>query len=111
MMIARALEDLAQTLLEEGKPLPAPAEDAQNRDADLIELVPFVGSRRNGSQVKRHELLKHLPKRMPSGARRRPAYDLLESGEQRETPVPRHNEIDNRLARKICEQLGIGQIR
>jgi hypothetical protein len=22
-------------------------------------------------------------------------------------PVPRHGEIDNRLARKICEQLGI----
>jgi hypothetical protein len=41
LMIASALEDLAQTLLEEGKPLPAPAEDAQNRDADLIELVPL----------------------------------------------------------------------
>jgi hypothetical protein len=36
--------------------------------------------------VKRHELPEHLPTRMPSGARRRPAYDLLESGERREDP-------------------------
>jgi hypothetical protein len=26
-------------------------------------------------------------------------------------PVPRHGEIDNRLARKICGQLGIDPIR
>jgi hypothetical protein len=26
-------------------------------------------------------------------------------------PVPRHGEIDNRLARKICGQLGIDAIR
>jgi mRNA interferase HicA len=26
-------------------------------------------------------------------------------------PVPRHAEIDNRLARKICQQLGIALIR
>jgi hypothetical protein len=26
-------------------------------------------------------------------------------------PVPRHGEIDNRLARKICQQLGITPIR
>jgi hypothetical protein len=25
-------------------------------------------------------------------------------------PVPRHTEIDNRLARKICQQLGIPPI-
>ena len=41
LMIASAIEDLAQLLLEEGKPLPVPREDAQNRDADLIELVPL----------------------------------------------------------------------
>jgi predicted RNase H-like HicB family nuclease len=41
LMIASALEDIAQLLLEEGKPLPIPREDAQNRDADLIELVPL----------------------------------------------------------------------
>lgn len=41
VMIASALEDLAQLLLEEGKPLPAPAQDASAPDADLIELVPL----------------------------------------------------------------------
>ena len=40
LMIASAIEDLAQLLLEEGKPLPVPREDAQDRDADLVELVP-----------------------------------------------------------------------
>ena len=41
LMIASALEDLAQALLEEGKPLPVPSEDAHSPDADLIELVPL----------------------------------------------------------------------
>jgi predicted RNase H-like HicB family nuclease len=41
LMIASAIEDLAQLLLEEGKPLPVPREDAQDRDADLVELVPL----------------------------------------------------------------------
>ena len=41
LMIASALEDLAQALLEEGKALPVPSEGAQSRDADLIELVPL----------------------------------------------------------------------
>jgi hypothetical protein len=35
------LEDLAQSLLEDGKPLPVPAEDAHSPDADLVELVPL----------------------------------------------------------------------
>jgi predicted RNase H-like HicB family nuclease len=39
LMIASALEDLGQALLEEGKPLPVPS--AQRPDADLIELVPL----------------------------------------------------------------------
>ena len=39
LMIASALEDLAQLCLEEGKPLPVPLEEVQSRDADLIELV------------------------------------------------------------------------
>ena len=40
LMIASAMEDLAQCLLEEGKPLPIPDPDA-SADADLIELVPL----------------------------------------------------------------------
>ena len=41
LMIASALEDLAQGLLEEGKPLPVPDNGVQSPDADLIELVPL----------------------------------------------------------------------
>jgi predicted RNase H-like HicB family nuclease len=41
LMIASALEDLAQILLEEGKALPVPSDDAQNPEPDLIELVPL----------------------------------------------------------------------
>ena len=40
LMIASAMEDLAQCLLEEGKPLPTPAPEATS-EADLIELVPL----------------------------------------------------------------------
>lgn len=39
LMIASALEDLAQALLEEGRPLPVPEPEALSADADLIELV------------------------------------------------------------------------
>lgn len=42
LMIASALEDLAEAMLEEGKPLPVPSEDAHNANADLIELVPLL---------------------------------------------------------------------
>lgn len=41
LMIASALEDLAQLLLEEGKPLPVPSEGAHSAEADLMELVPL----------------------------------------------------------------------
>ena len=41
MTIASATEDLAELLLEEGKPLPAPNPDPSAADADLIELVPL----------------------------------------------------------------------
>jgi predicted RNase H-like HicB family nuclease len=41
LMIASALEDLAECLLEEGKPLPTPKPDAVSVDADLVELVPI----------------------------------------------------------------------
>ena len=40
LMIAGAMEDLAQCLLEEVKPLPTPNPEAA-ADRDLIELVPL----------------------------------------------------------------------
>jgi predicted RNase H-like HicB family nuclease len=39
--IASAIEDLAQQLPEEGKPLPRPDPAASSPDADLVELVPL----------------------------------------------------------------------
>ena len=41
LMVASAMEDLAQSLLEEGKPLPIPNPDAA-AEADLVELVPLT---------------------------------------------------------------------
>jgi predicted RNase H-like HicB family nuclease len=41
LMIASALEDLARLLLEEGRPLPVPSEEARSAEADLIELMPL----------------------------------------------------------------------
>ena len=40
LMIASAMDDLAQCLLEEGKPLPTPNPDAV-ADAGLIEIIPL----------------------------------------------------------------------
>ena len=41
VMIASALEEMAQLHLEEGKPLPVPSPDAVAADADLVELLPL----------------------------------------------------------------------
>ena len=41
VMIASALEEMAQLHLEEGKPLPVPSPDAAATDADLVELLPL----------------------------------------------------------------------
>ena len=42
LMIASALEDLAQLLLEEGRALPVPAKEVSDAEADLIELIPVT---------------------------------------------------------------------
>lgn len=41
LMIASALEDIAQLHLDEGKPLPKPNPESTAPDADLIELPPL----------------------------------------------------------------------
>jgi predicted RNase H-like HicB family nuclease len=43
VMIASALEEMAQLYLEEGKPLPISMPDAAAPDADLVELLPLSG--------------------------------------------------------------------
>ena len=40
-MIASALEEMADTFLEEGKPLPSPNPALEDSEADLIELIPL----------------------------------------------------------------------
>jgi hypothetical protein len=49
--------------------------------------------------LKRHELIAHL----------HTIYTNPANGAK--APVPRHAEIDNRLAHKICQQLAITPIR
>ena len=39
LMIVSAMEDLAQALLEEGKPLPMPKPEATASDAELVALI------------------------------------------------------------------------
>ena len=41
LMIASAMEDLAEAILEGGKPLPVPDPEAVAQDADLVELIPL----------------------------------------------------------------------
>jgi len=62
--------------------------------------------------VKRHELIKHLQAQGCIWDReggRHTIYVNPKNGSK--APVPRHGEIDNRLARSICRQLGINLIR
>jgi predicted RNase H-like HicB family nuclease len=42
VMIASALEDMAQICIEEGRPLPMPDEKSTSFDADLVELIPLT---------------------------------------------------------------------
>jgi len=40
-MIASALEEMAETYLEEGRPLPMPSATATDPEADYVELIPL----------------------------------------------------------------------
>jgi len=62
--------------------------------------------------LKRHELIGHLQGqgcRLAREGSRHTIYTNPVNGAK--VPVPRHAEIDNRLARKICQQLAINPIR
>jgi mRNA interferase HicA len=62
--------------------------------------------------VKRRELLDHLRRHGCVVAREGGRHTILSNpANGAKAPVPRHGEVDNRLARKICEQLGIAVIR
>jgi hypothetical protein len=62
--------------------------------------------------VKRHELIDHLRRhgcRLEREGSRHTIY--ANPANDAKAPVPRHNEIDNRLARKICSQLAVPPMR
>jgi len=62
--------------------------------------------------VKRHELLDHLRRngcRLDREGRRHSI--LVNPVNGAKAPVPRHSEIDNRLAAKICRQLAVPSVR
>ncbi|MGA7410415.1 MAG: type II toxin-antitoxin system HicA family toxin [Bryobacteraceae bacterium] len=62
--------------------------------------------------MKRHELIGHLQDhgcRLDREGGRHTIFINPANGAK--APVPRHAEIDNRLARKICQQLAIAPIR
>jgi mRNA interferase HicA len=62
--------------------------------------------------VKRHELIGHLQRhgcRLCREDGRHAIYENPANGAK--APVPRHAEIENRPARKICHQLSIESIR
>ena len=44
LMIASAIEDMAQAHLEEGKALPVPDPEAVAPDADFVELIQLTAS-------------------------------------------------------------------
>ncbi|MGA2267101.1 MAG: type II toxin-antitoxin system HicA family toxin [Bryobacteraceae bacterium] len=62
--------------------------------------------------MKRHELIGHLQRhgcRLEREGARHSIYTNTVTGAR--VPVPRHSEIDDRLAVKICRQLEIPAIR
>jgi len=62
--------------------------------------------------VKRHELVDYLRRNGCQLYREGGRHSIfLNPATGAKAPVPRHSEIDNRLAMKICRQLGIPSIR
>ncbi|WP_155302149.1 type II toxin-antitoxin system HicA family toxin [Desulfosarcina widdelii] len=60
--------------------------------------------------MKRHQLIKHLKKNGASLLREGSRHTIYQKG-MLKTQIPRHNEIVDELARKICKDLGILFVR
>jgi hypothetical protein len=60
--------------------------------------------------VKRTELIKHIKKHDAVFIREGERHTIYQRGEYK-TEVPRHNEIVDELARKICKDLKIPFVR
>ena len=62
--------------------------------------------------MKRHELIDHLRRQGCELAREGTRHTIFGNPMNRaKAPVPRHSEIDNRLANRICRELGIAPVR
>ena len=61
-------------------------------------------------KMKRHQLLKHLKKHGAFLIREGSKHSICQKG-QFKSQIPRHNEIVDELARKICKDLGIPFVR
>ncbi len=60
--------------------------------------------------MKRNDLLKHLRKHGASLLREGSRHSIFHKG-QLKTQIPRHNEIIDELARKICKDLNVPFVR
>jgi hypothetical protein len=60
--------------------------------------------------MKRNQLIKHLRKNGASLLREGSRHTIFQKG-LRKTQIPRHNEIVDELARKICKDLDIPFVR
>ncbi len=60
--------------------------------------------------MKRYQLIKHLEKHGASFLREGRKHTVYQKG-QLKSGIPRHNEIVDELARKICKDLGIPFVR
>ena len=60
--------------------------------------------------MKKNQLLKHLKKHGAFLLREGRKHSIFQKG-QLKTQIPRHNEIVDELARKICKDLGIPFVR
>lgn len=62
--------------------------------------------------MKRHELINHLQRQGCCVEREGGRHTIdTNPASGAKAPVPRHAEIDNRLARRICKQLAVAPIR
>lgn len=62
--------------------------------------------------MKRRQLVKHLEEHGCVVLREGSNHTIYENpANDRKAPVPRHTEIDDKLARKICKQLDIPPVK
>ena len=79
-------------------------QNAKNKDLTPKMYAAFLG------KVKRTELIKHIKKYDAVFIREGGRHTIYQRGEYK-TQVPRHNEIVDELARKICKDLKIPFVR